>query len=47
LNIILVEEIGNGFIKTINVNEIKNYLRWLDEFIWYKNTYKSFWWITW
>jgi 3-dehydroquinate synthase len=27
LNIILVEEIGNGFIKTINVNEIKNYLR--------------------
>lgn len=27
LNIILVEEIGNGFIKTININDIKEYLR--------------------
>ena len=27
LNIILVEEVGNGFIKTININEIKGYLR--------------------
>ena len=27
LNIIIVKEIGNGFIKTININEIKGYLR--------------------
>lgn len=27
LNIVLVEEVGNGFIKTIEINDIKEYLR--------------------
>lgn len=38
LNIVLVKEVGNGFIKTIDINEVKEYLRWFYEYIW-----KNYW----
>ena len=34
LNIIIVEEVGKGLIKTIAISRIKEYLRWLDEYFW-------------
>ena len=34
LNIIVVEEVGKGLIKTIDINKIKGFLRWLYEHFW-------------
>ena len=34
LNLIVVEQVGNGLIKTIDIKEIKEYLRWFYEYFW-------------